>query len=65
MNERAIELLTKAKTARLMLINGEITYHQARLIVDEYIDYYNEQSVIVAKKYNQSPRLINASSFLR
>lgn len=65
MNERINTLLIEAKEARANLIHGIITYHQAKLIVESFVDAYNEKSKEVAKKYNLKPKLINSSSFLR
>lgn len=65
MNEQTIILKTKAEQARTLLRIGEIDFDEAKKLVKPYIDLINSKSKEIAKKYNQKPRLVSVSGFLR
>lgn len=58
-------LKTKAEQARTLLRIGEIDFDEAKKLVKPYIDLVNSKSKEIAKKYNQKPRLVSVSGFLR
>lgn len=64
MNEQTIILKTKAEQARTLLRIGEIDFDEAKKLVKPYIDLVSKSKEI-AKKYNQKPRLVSVSGFLR
>jgi hypothetical protein len=48
-----------------MLRIGEIDFDEAKKLVKPYIELVNSKSKEIAKKYNQKPRLVSVSGFLR
>ena len=65
MNEEVTILKSEAEKAKILLWNGEIDLKEAKNKVKPYIDMVNEKSRELAKRYNQKPRLVSATSFLR
>lgn len=65
MNDEVRILKNEAEKARLLLRSGIIDLTEAKVKVKPYIDLVNKKSKEIAKKYNQKPRLVNASAFLR
>ncbi len=65
MNEEVRILKSEAEKAKILLWNGEIDLKEAKNKVKPYIDMVNEKSRELAKRYNQKPRLVSATSFLR
>ena len=65
MNEEVRILKSEGEKAKILLWNGEIDLKEAKNKVKPYIDMVNEKSRELAKRYNQKPRLVSATSFLR
>lgn len=65
MREEVKQLKGMAEKARTMLKIGEISYEEAKKLADPYIKAVNAKSVEIAKKYNQKPRKVTVSAFLR
>lgn len=65
MNEEVRILKSEAEKAKILLWNGEIDLKEAKNKVKPYIDMVNEKSRELAKRYNQKPRLVSITSFLR
>lgn len=59
---KAIEELQLIK---LQYYSKEIDYKEAKKLAEPFINEMNNQSVVIAKKYNQKPKLISFSSFMR
>ena len=55
----------KAEQARSLYRIGKISYSEAISSIKPYIDEVNIKSKELAKKYNQRPRLVQISSFMR
>lgn len=65
MNAEIKALQDRAEKARLLYKKKLISRCQAELEIKPYIEAFNEKSQLIAKKYNQRPKLMNISSFLR
>lgn len=65
MNDEVRILKNEAEKARVLLRSGIIDLTEAKVKVKPYIDLVNKKSKEIAKKYNQRPRLVNVSAFLR
>ena len=65
MNEEVRVLKNEAEKVRVLLRSGVIDLTEAKVKVKPYIDLVNKKSKEIAKKYNQRPRMVTASSFLR
>lgn len=65
MNDEVRILKNEAEKARVLLRSGIIDLTEAKVRVKPYIDLVNKKSKEIAKKYNQRPRMVTASSFLR
>nr|DAF40847.1 MAG TPA: hypothetical protein [Caudoviricetes sp.] len=65
MNDEVRILKNEAEKARVLLRSGIIDLTEAKVKVKPYIDLVNKKSKEIAKKYNQRPRMVTASSFLR
>lgn len=65
MNQEVKELLARAQEARALYNAGKISREQAKAEIDPYINLFNKKSKELAKKYNQKPKLISFSSFVR
>lgn len=59
------ELKMRADAAKANLYLGAITYDEAKEAVKPYVEAFNKKSKEIAKKYNQRPRTITVSKFLR
>lgn len=65
MKEETRQLKIKAEQARSLYRIGKISYSEAISSIKPYIDKVNIKSKELAKKYNQRPRLVQISSFIR
>jgi hypothetical protein len=65
MNDEVRILKNEAEKARVLLRSGIIDLTEAKVKVKPYIDLVNKKSKEIAKKYNQRPRMVTTSSFLR
>lgn len=65
MNSEARELLVKAQKAKALYSIGKLNRSQARAEIDPYIQAFNNKSKEIAKKYNQRPKLMSFSQFVR
>lgn len=59
------ELYHEALLARAKYLCGDLDRRTAKEIIDPYIQTFNEKSKELAKKYNQRPKLISFSIFVR
>lgn len=59
------EAKTRAEVARQLYRSGKITREEAKEQIMPYIDAVNARSKELAKKYNQKPKLVNFSSYVR
>jgi hypothetical protein len=58
-------LKDRADKARLLYKKNMITRAEAHAEIIPYILLYNKRSEKIAKKYNQHPKLMNFSSYVR
>lgn len=58
-------LREKAEYAKMLYIGGQISREEALKDINPYIEAVNAKSKELAKKYNQKPKLVTASKFLR
>lgn len=65
MNENIKELKVEAEVARANYRANIITREEAKKQIMPYINAVNERSKELAKKYNQRPKLVNFSSYVR
>ena len=65
LNAEIKALQDRAEKARLLYKRKLITRCQAVSEIQPYVEAFNEKSQSIAKKYNQRPKLMNISSFLR
>lgn len=65
MSENIKELKTLAEIARANYRANIITREEAKEQIMPYIDAVNARSKELAKKYNQRPKLVNFSSYVR
>lgn len=65
MSENIKELKTLAEIARANYRANIITREEAKEQIMPYIDAVNARSKELAKKYNQKPKLVNFSSYVR
>lgn len=65
MNEEIKSLKFEAEKAKVLLYTGTIGIEEAKTIIEPYISAVNAKSRELAKKYNQKPRLVSISGFLR
>lgn len=63
-NETRI-LYSKSLEARSKYRMGVIRREKAQEIIDPYIQAYNEKTKEISKKYNQRPKFISFSIFVR
>jgi hypothetical protein len=54
-----------AEEYRYLYRTGKCTREEAKENIQPYIDYINEQSKIIAKKYNQKPKFVNFTGYIR
>lgn len=59
------DLKDKAFEARHLYKIGMISRQEAKEKIDPYVKVFNKTSKEVAKKYDQRPKLINFSIFVR
>jgi hypothetical protein len=62
MELRPIEELELIK---IRYFSGELNYSQAKELAQPFIDIINTQSERIAKKYNQKPKKISFTGFMR
>lgn len=65
MNEQITKLRDRANKAKHLYMNNEITREDAIAEITPFIDYVNNKSIQIAKKYNQKPKMVKINSFLR
>jgi hypothetical protein len=65
MTHESRTLLLRAQEARALYNIGKINREQAKDEIEPYITLFNKKSKEIAKKYNQRPRLISFSTFIR
>jgi hypothetical protein len=65
MKPKAKRLLGAAKLARARLKAGQISREQAAEIVSKFVEFFNQRSVIISKKYGLKPKKISVAGFLR
>lgn len=63
--KKALKLLGDCRLAREQMINGIITIDQAKVICQIYVDFFNKESIKIAKQFNKKPYKINTTGFLR
>ena len=59
------ELYSKALEARHLYKIGMISREEANQDIEPYVKVFNKASEEIAKKYDQRPKLINFSIFVR
>ena len=65
MNKEIEILKHNADSALYSYHHNLISRNEAKIIIEKYIDAYNNKSKEIAKKYNMKPKLLNFSSFIR
>lgn len=65
MNQEAQVLKAQAEEYKALYKQGLISRKEAALYIKPYIDFANNKSKELAKKYNVKPKLISLVSFLR
>lgn len=55
----------KAEFYRALYRNGVITREEAKENIMPYLDLVNKKAKEIAKKYNQKPKKVNFSSYVR
>lgn len=58
-------LLETALKAKSLYHTGKINYEQAVELIRPYVDHFNKRSNEVAAKFNQRPKPISISMFMR
>jgi len=59
------ELYFKALEVRALYNRGQITRKEAKELIKDYEDYFNQRAVELAKKYSQKPVKFSFNSFMR
>jgi uncharacterized protein YfaT (DUF1175 family) len=59
------ELKNRAEDYRIIYKAGQCTREEAKLNIMPYINLVNSKSKELAKKYNQRPKLIGFSNYVR
>lgn len=65
MTEKLREKKDRADHARRKYMRGEITYHEAKEVVQVYIDSANVIVRKIAKQHKMKPKLISAAAYMR
>ncbi|MCY8420280.1 hypothetical protein [Bacillus inaquosorum] len=65
MNKEILDLKTVAEAARAAYKMGHLSREEATEKIKPYLTQVNEKAVAIAKKYNQRPRKVSLTSFLR
>lgn len=65
MEEKNKILLQQAEKAKNLYKIGLITRSEAEKEIKPFIENFNEKATIIAKKYNQKPKLINFVGYVR
>lgn len=65
MTQETQSLRQEAQEVKIKFYNGLISYDEAKKLVKPYIDAVNSKSRELAKKYNQKPRLVSVTGYLR
>ncbi|CUB44701.1 MULTISPECIES: hypothetical protein [Bacillus] len=65
MNKDILDLKTTAEAARAAYKMGHLSREEAIIKIEPYLIRVNEKAVAIAKKYNQRPRKVSLTSFLR
>jgi len=65
MNKEILDLKTIAEGARAAYKMGHLSREEASAKIKPYLLKVNEKAVAIAKKYNQRPRKVSLTSFLR
>lgn len=65
MNEHTKELKTQAEIARAKYRSNYISRDEAKEQIMPYLDSVNERSRELAKKYNQKPKLVTFTAYVR
>lgn len=65
MKAEVAEAMQKAHEARSMLRVGQITFDEAKLRVQPYIDLVNEGAKKMSKQYGNPFRKVSVTGFLR
>lgn len=65
MNEEIKVLKQEAEMARMEYRAGHISRGEAQERITPYLDMVNTKSKELAKKYNQKPKLVNFSAYVR
>lgn len=62
----AAENQAKITAIRRRMLNGEITYDEAKAEAQPIIDAINERAKVIAKKYNQRPgKVVSFAAIMR
>ena len=59
------ELYNKAIETKILYNTGKITRKEAKEMIKDYEEYFNQKSIEIAKKYNQKPTKFSFNSFMR
>lgn len=54
-----------AEKYRYLYRKGECTREEAKENIQPYLNYINEQSKIIAKKYKQNPKFVDFIGYIR
>ena len=65
MENNAKELKAKAEQSKIKFKAGLITYEQAVIEIEPYIEAVNKKSVELAKQFNVRPLKTNVKAYLR
>lgn len=65
MQETAIDNREKIATIRRKMVNGDISYEQAKLDAEPVIKSINEKSAEIAKKYGKKPSKVSFAAIMR
>lgn len=63
--EEIREKREKAEYYRALYRSGTITREEAKENIMPYLDLVNKKAIEIAKKYNQKPKKVNFSSYVR
>ena len=65
MNDEVIELKLKAEYYRALYQANKCTREEAKENIMPYINLINNKSKEIAKKYNQKPKTVSFSAYIR
>jgi len=60
-----MEEIQKLQEIKVLLKSGQITYGEAKVMAESYIDIVNQKIVVISKKFKKTPSLVTFSSFMR